>query len=1157
MKMNSQHILRLLAVIFMLAGVFGGGNLAYADYSIVQIVDTGLDFGKDGSIEIQGKGTEAKPWVITSTRDWELFEHIPEIISAYDEPAGPNYYDDVRKDGFRGGYFALTADITVTTMFASSGLSFKGTFDGKGHTLTFNMGSESSPYSNDYCAPFRYVNGATIQNLKVEGTAYVSNMFTGGIVSSSSNYTTIQNCICSLSIKSTKSGDGSHGGIVGLVSRTTTLIQNCIFNGEFQGRNTNESAGFVGCGEYGTTPRCSIYNSIFDPSDVNYDTSGCATFTRCSISGSSRLYYKKTFGTTDGQGAEDASGWSDSKMYDNVKKDKGDGNWVLHCDTLYLKPFQRYVDIKGWASGSSDYIKSPSVTGNRSNKTVVYSYYKYGETTALEDGAPTEKGHYTVKAAVPSGTRTESGIPHTWPAWESTMHFCVYDPPTKVERDYDAGNNSLLSDNGSIDVGTFYYRYKKDGGSWSSWSTDVPTATEHGTYTIEYYIKGNGTHNDIGSESENDAAGSVTSVINAQVVNGGDDLTITLSQTSYTYDGTAKTPSVTVKRGDYEIPDTEYSVGYSENTNAGTATVTVTDKDGGNYTISGTATFTIEKEQLTASVTAKSLTYSTQEQELVNAGTISGAGSLDNCVVRYSVDGVNYSNNIPKGTDAKTYKVYYKAYGDSNHKDSDVDSVSVTISAKTVDDPTINVSPSTFTYDGQEKKPEVTVKDGKNEIASSEYSVSYSNNKDVGTGKVTITDNEGGNYKVSGTAYFTIVSRGSFSSSFTAPTAKTGLIYNGEAQELLTAGSTSSGTLKYSSDGNTYSTSIPTGTDAKIYKVYYKVVDGDDETDPVSLNVGISPKDVAISVSLQTAPESVPSITVNDSEGNKLTSDDYTYEITDAKGNVIVTNGNKLAPGDYVMVVTPIGNYTGSVTTVSFRVRKGLSFVFTMESDIIAVCLPYDRDVPDGFHLYYFDRVSENGNPVFRRILSETMKGGEPNLLRYVGASAGTRGTRTVDLSPSSPGLVDMSIDIQPQIYKKMLFTGTFYDIDNTKAQVDGAYILQANDTWTTVSSSSSGDEICLEAFRGFIRYTDRKTPVKSLSTVLKPRLEEEPDDPEDPDDPDYPDDPPTAIKALILEDENGQQEWFDLNGHRIEAPQKGVNILRTEDGKTKKVIKK
>ena len=1141
MKMNSQHILRLLAVILLLSGLSGRGNMAYAQ---------------------SGSGTSGDPYKIGSLQDW--LDFVNRINSPSTSPTNvyaimtsdvtvditnTDNHPDQRMVGYRG-------KVDTETFYRWS--YFNGTFDGRGHTLTFNYDNNNTYkegnttyHDGEYIAPFKGVSGCTIKNLKVAGTIKTSKKFASGIVAFVYTNGTIENCISSITIESTCNGDGTHGGFVAN-SDNPTKITDCIFNGQLLGRETHSCGGLAGwCDDQYNGNN--ISHCIFDPQALNFKDSGSATFSRGrknyddyeSILRNNNIYYKTSFGEhTQGK---DARGWSDSTMYEHIKDD----SWVLHCDTLYLKPFQRYVDITGWASGSSAYVKSPSVEGTRSNKDVIYSYYKFGETSTLPDGAPTEKGHYTVKASVKAGTDNDS---HTWPAWESTMHFCVYDPPAKVERDYDAGNNSLLSDNGSIDVGTFYYRYKKDGGSWSSWSTDVPTATEHGTYTIEYYIKGNGTHNDIGSESENGAAGSVTSVINAQVVNGGDDLTITLSQTSYTYDGTAKTPSVTVKRGDYEIPDTEYSVGYSENTNAGTATVTVTDKDGGNYTISGTATFTIEKEQLTASVTAKSLTYSTQEQELVNAGTISGAGSLDNCVVRYSVDGVNYSNNIPKGTDAKTYKVYYKAYGDSNHKDSDVDSVSVTISAKTVDDPTINVSPSTFTYDGQEKKPEVTVKDGKNEIASSEYSVSYSNNTDVGTGKVTITDNEGGNYKVSGTAYFTIVSRGS---SFTAPTAKTGLIYNGEAQELLTAGSTSSGTLKYSSDGKNYSTNIPTGTDAKIYKVYYKVVDGDDETDPVSLNVGISPKDVAISVSLQTAPESVPSITVTDSEGNKLTSDDYTYEITDAKGNVIVTNGNKLAPGDYVMVVTPIGNYTGSVTTVSFRVRKGLSFVFTMESDIIAVCLPYDRDVPDGFHLYYFDRVSENGNPVFRRILSETMKGGEPNLLRYVGASAGTRGTRTVDLSPSSPGLVDMSIDIQPQIYKKMLFTGTFYDMDNTKAQVDGAYILQANETWTTVSSSSPGDEICLEAFRGFIRYTDRKTPVKSLSTVLKPRLEEEPDDPEDPDDPDYPDDPPTAIKALILEDENGQQEWFDLNGHRIEAPQKGVNILRTEDGKTKKVIKK
>ena len=61
------------------------------------------------------------------------------------------------------------------------------------------------------------------------------------------------------------------------------------------------------------------------------------------------------------------------------------------------------------------------------------------------------------------------------------------------------------------------------------------------------------------------------------------------------YDGTAKTPAVTaVKDGATAIPSEEYTVAYSNNTNAGDATVTLTDKEGGNYTVSGTSTFEIK-----------------------------------------------------------------------------------------------------------------------------------------------------------------------------------------------------------------------------------------------------------------------------------------------------------------------------------------------------------------------------------------------------------------------------------------------------------------------------------------------------------------------------------------------------------------------------------
>ena len=58
---------------------------------------------------------------------------------------------------------------------------------------------------------------------------------------------------------------------------------------------------------------------------------------------------------------------------------------------------------------------------------------------------------------------------------------------------------------------------------------------------------------------------------------------------------------------------------------------------------------------------------------------------------------------------------------------------------------------------------------------------------------------------------------------YTAPTAKS-LTYNGSAQALVNAGSTSHGTIQYSSDGTNWGVTIPSGTNATSYTVYYKVV---------------------------------------------------------------------------------------------------------------------------------------------------------------------------------------------------------------------------------------------------------------------------------------------------------------------------------------------
>ena len=81
---------------------------------------------------------------------------------------------------------------------------------------------------------------------------------------------------------------------------------------------------------------------------------------------------------------------------------------------------------------------------------------------------------------------------------------------------------------------------------------------------------------------------------------------------------------------------------------------------------------------VTAPVAADDLVYNGTEQALITAGAATGG------TMQYSLDGSNWSETIPTGKDAKTYTVYYKVVGDSNHNDSSVDSIQVTIGKATL-----------------------------------------------------------------------------------------------------------------------------------------------------------------------------------------------------------------------------------------------------------------------------------------------------------------------------------------------------------------------------------------------------------------------------------------------------------------------------------------
>ena len=133
----------------------------------------------------------------------------------------------------------MAADFTITKPVGQLEEStYRGTFDGNGHTLTVDMDQEESNELTNYgsWAPFRFVTDyTTIRNLHVVGTV-VGGIHSAGLVGGIGKYVTnlkIENCHVSTNVKGTGyNNNQSHlGGIVGHGGSATIVVQNCLFDG--------------------------------------------------------------------------------------------------------------------------------------------------------------------------------------------------------------------------------------------------------------------------------------------------------------------------------------------------------------------------------------------------------------------------------------------------------------------------------------------------------------------------------------------------------------------------------------------------------------------------------------------------------------------------------------------------------------------------------------------------------------------------------------------------------------------------------------------------------------------------------------------------------------------------------------------------------------
>jgi surface protein len=211
------------------------------------------------------------PFELASTDDWN---YLAKYVNA--------------GKSCKGLTFTMTKDFTAGNMIGKwdsdqDPTCFTGTFDGAGHILTVNYGSEEKPFNQDRCAAFRYIGfGAKVQNLVVKGDIYTSARNGAGVVGEAYYNTTLSNVLCTVNIHSSRNGDGIHGGLIGNVSsfdhEEGTTITGCSFQGSLLGSTTNRVGGLVGL--KGQLPYLTIIDSFFAPKEVTVSGDDSRTFCR-------------------------------------------------------------------------------------------------------------------------------------------------------------------------------------------------------------------------------------------------------------------------------------------------------------------------------------------------------------------------------------------------------------------------------------------------------------------------------------------------------------------------------------------------------------------------------------------------------------------------------------------------------------------------------------------------------------------------------------------------------------------------------------------------------------------------------------------------------------------------------------------------------------
>ena len=502
------------------------------------------------------------------------------------------------------------------------------------------------------------------------------------------------------------------------------------------------------------------------------------------------------------------------------------------------------ADLTGWQGNALSTVTLPS-----------------GWTWNSGDTVMNETGNKTFSAAYAGDTNHKAG---SWSLFvkvqaKNRVDLTVTMPDGGWTYDGTAVNPSFTEPTGATT--TIQYTGTANDGTAYGLSSDKPTNA--GSYTVTVTCE---TTNTI-----------YTGTAGFTIAKKSIDLDVTLDcGEGFVYDGNAKTPGVTVKfKGTAaDLPANEYRVIYSNNTNASNdksdGVVTIASTRTGNYTFgAGYYHFNIAPRELTMDARVTDKTYDGTTDATVNPGGPFGVIPGDQVLMAQPSISGTFDNEFVGTGKSVTFPPFTLTGDQAGNYTLTQPTVTGNIIAAN-QTPTITGAASAprggKTLDllelvsGVEANGAVRfeISAGGDYATLSGHTLTTTDK----TGDVTITvtidavdlnsDGKPEYNAYSRTDAITVsVTLKPDSAVTAAPAGIDGLVYNGGAQTLITAGTAEGGTLQYKlGENGAYSAKLPTATDAGDYTVYYKVVGDADHEDSAERSLTVTIRKAAVTITV-------------------------------------------------------------------------------------------------------------------------------------------------------------------------------------------------------------------------------------------------------------------------------------------------------------------